>query len=448
MGPCKTSRSLPFASVGPNLKTAVGQPTGSSNLSSSAVASSSYRGSETLLAVMNDHAGRPGHFQSEAHPSRGREARRPSRRCSGASASHALGRHVPLGHRRHRLQPREPRTSLLPPHGAWSEDAAEPQPRSREPRWQSAAVRAAGKLPPTADSYIEEAVETHNTACSKAAAVMVGAASKTLLLALRDAIVARLGTLGRKPPSAVGAHPRCVLRAPDRSGSMMAEGPRGQRPPPSPSRTGPDRRGRRRGELGGGSPSPTRASTGRRTSGPSTASWPSVTRSDRCPRCLSLCGTAASSGGSPTMPSWTSTRSATACRTDSCARRSRSSWAMTTSRSSWARASSGPRCVAPMVARARRATRACSTRASGSRSGSASSSPSADRLPRSARVPRQATRVGHAARHVRPRRLRRRSVARRSPHPAAEPRTRPHHRPGLTRGIRTTPRVILPNTLI
>jgi hypothetical protein len=66
-----------------------------------------------------------------------------------------------------------------------------------------AALRTAAKLPSTADAYIAEAVATYNTACFKAAAVMVGAASETLLLALRDAIVARLGTLVRKPPSAL-----------------------------------------------------------------------------------------------------------------------------------------------------------------------------------------------------------------------------------------------------
>lgn len=55
------------------------------------------------------------------------------------------------------------------------------------------------KLNPVAESYIREALETYNANCFKAAAVMVGAASESLILELRDDLVNKIVSLGRTP---------------------------------------------------------------------------------------------------------------------------------------------------------------------------------------------------------------------------------------------------------
>lgn len=60
-------------------------------------------------------------------------------------------------------------------------------------------LATAGGLDAIAMSYVTEGVHTYNAACYKAAAVMVGAASERLVLELRDAVVARLGVVGRAP---------------------------------------------------------------------------------------------------------------------------------------------------------------------------------------------------------------------------------------------------------
>ena len=52
---------------------------------------------------------------------------------------------------------------------------------------------------PIVESYIREALSTYNSNCVKAAAVMVGAASESVILELRDTIVARLSSLSRAP---------------------------------------------------------------------------------------------------------------------------------------------------------------------------------------------------------------------------------------------------------
>ncbi len=62
-----------------------------------------------------------------------------------------------------------------------------------------AAVRSKGTLNAIAESYLVEAVSTYNAACYKATAVMVGAASESLMLELRDALVARLAVHARPP---------------------------------------------------------------------------------------------------------------------------------------------------------------------------------------------------------------------------------------------------------
>jgi hypothetical protein len=57
-----------------------------------------------------------------------------------------------------------------------------------------------GKLNPVGESYIREALDTYATGCHKAAAVMVGAAAESILLEIRDEVVARLQSLGRRVP--------------------------------------------------------------------------------------------------------------------------------------------------------------------------------------------------------------------------------------------------------
>lgn len=65
------------------------------------------------------------------------------------------------------------------------------------PAGYDAYVKSIGATDEIALSYLREAVQTYNAQCFKAAAVMVGAASERLVLALRDALTERLTTLGR-----------------------------------------------------------------------------------------------------------------------------------------------------------------------------------------------------------------------------------------------------------
>lgn len=51
-------------------------------------------------------------------------------------------------------------------------------------------------LDPVARSYLEEALNTYNTSCFKASAVMVGAAAERLVLQLSEAVVSRMTALG------------------------------------------------------------------------------------------------------------------------------------------------------------------------------------------------------------------------------------------------------------
>lgn len=52
-----------------------------------------------------------------------------------------------------------------------------------------------------AESYLREALDTFNAGSYKSAAVMVGAASESLVLALRDQLVAKMQSLGQNPPA-------------------------------------------------------------------------------------------------------------------------------------------------------------------------------------------------------------------------------------------------------
>jgi hypothetical protein len=57
------------------------------------------------------------------------------------------------------------------------------------------------KLDPVALSYLTEALNTYNSGCHKASAVMVGAAAESLVLGLRDVLVQRLDVAGVTLPA-------------------------------------------------------------------------------------------------------------------------------------------------------------------------------------------------------------------------------------------------------
>ena len=102
---------------------------------------------------------------------------------------------------------------------SWGADLANPSPpfchvtalgrralaqRSRDPANPDgylSHLRSQAAVGPVAESYIREALNTFNTACFKATAVMVGAAAESLVLGVRDALLARLQTLGQSVPS-------------------------------------------------------------------------------------------------------------------------------------------------------------------------------------------------------------------------------------------------------
>jgi len=76
--------------------------------------------------------------------------------------------------------------------------------RSRDPANPDgylAHLRARASVGPVTDSYVTEALNTFNAACFKATAVMVGAAAESLVLGVRDALVARLQALGQPVPA-------------------------------------------------------------------------------------------------------------------------------------------------------------------------------------------------------------------------------------------------------
>lgn len=55
------------------------------------------------------------------------------------------------------------------------------------------------QLNPIANSYLVEALVTYNSNCYKASAVMIGASSESIVLDLRDVLVAKITSLGRTP---------------------------------------------------------------------------------------------------------------------------------------------------------------------------------------------------------------------------------------------------------
>lgn len=64
-------------------------------------------------------------------------------------------------------------------------------------------LRCRAHIGPVATSYIHEALHTFNAACFKATAVMVGAAAESLVLGIRDTLVARLEASGHRIPPAL-----------------------------------------------------------------------------------------------------------------------------------------------------------------------------------------------------------------------------------------------------
>lgn len=88
---------------------------------------------------------------------------------------------------------------------------------SRDPSNPSgyrAYVAGKAKLNPIASSYIAEALDTYNSGSFKASAVMVGAASESMILQLRDMLVERLTTLGKQVSTKLTAwQVRTVLNA-------------------------------------------------------------------------------------------------------------------------------------------------------------------------------------------------------------------------------------------
>jgi hypothetical protein len=60
-------------------------------------------------------------------------------------------------------------------------------------------LRQVATVSPIADSYVQEALKTYEANCHKATAVMIGAASESLILDLRDSLQQRLQALSRVP---------------------------------------------------------------------------------------------------------------------------------------------------------------------------------------------------------------------------------------------------------
>ena len=105
---------------------------------------------------------------------------------------------------------------------SWGADLANPAPphchvtslgiralthRSRDPANPDgylSHLRSQCVVNPVTDSYIAEALNTFNAACFKATAVMVGAASESVVLGIRDTLVTRLQTLDQTVPSGLG----------------------------------------------------------------------------------------------------------------------------------------------------------------------------------------------------------------------------------------------------
>jgi len=65
-------------------------------------------------------------------------------------------------------------------------------------------IRGETVLNAVAASYISEALQTYNSNCFKATAVMVGCAAESMTLELRDALVAGMTPLGKAVPRKLG----------------------------------------------------------------------------------------------------------------------------------------------------------------------------------------------------------------------------------------------------
>lgn len=72
---------------------------------------------------------------------------------------------------------------------------------SRDPAGPDGYIAHLASQNATARAYVEEALLTYNSNCFRAAAVMIGAAAESMLLDLRDTIVAGVTTSGRRPDS-------------------------------------------------------------------------------------------------------------------------------------------------------------------------------------------------------------------------------------------------------
>ncbi|MBM4066111.1 MAG: hypothetical protein FJ266_10810 [Planctomycetes bacterium] len=64
-------------------------------------------------------------------------------------------------------------------------------------------LHSIGGLNSIAQSYIDEALKTYNSNCFKATAVMLGAASESLILRLRDTLISRMSLLGHTTPTSL-----------------------------------------------------------------------------------------------------------------------------------------------------------------------------------------------------------------------------------------------------
>ena len=102
-------------------------------------------------------------------------------------------------------------------HLAWGLDFANPNPPfchvteqgrralqnlSRDPANPDgylAHISQMGTLNEVAKSYLQEALKTYNSDCSKATAVMIGAAAESLILEIRDTLIQRMEQLGQTP---------------------------------------------------------------------------------------------------------------------------------------------------------------------------------------------------------------------------------------------------------
>jgi hypothetical protein len=60
-------------------------------------------------------------------------------------------------------------------------------------------LKKIGILNPIAESYLKEAIKTYNSDCFKASAVMIGVATESIILELRDELVNKIKSIGRTP---------------------------------------------------------------------------------------------------------------------------------------------------------------------------------------------------------------------------------------------------------